>query len=162
VYTCARNTVSLHRFQVCSMVLLSVVTVLCIASPEIIHPVQEDYVLWPIAPILSTTTTKVYIYIYILVALEFEFRVLHMLRQIIYTWAMLPALFCSSYFSDRVSSFAWGWPQIKVLFLITCSWDHRCIPPCLAYWLSGGRGGVSLIFSQASLKPQSFWSIPPK
>lgn len=69
-----------------------------------------------------------------LVILEFEFRVWHLL---VYHSSHAPtSFFATVIFQIGFHVFAQGEPQAVILYLcFQCSWDHRHIPSCQAYWL---------------------------
>jgi hypothetical protein len=66
--------------------------------------------------------------LFVSAVLGFELRVSHLLGRYCTTWVMLPALFCFSYFSDRVLHFC-PWPSLRPRFYYLCvrySWDYKC------------------------------------
>jgi hypothetical protein len=53
-------------------------------------------------------------------------------RQVLYHLSMSPALFCFSYYLDRVSLFNFfASDQDPSPYGLPCSWDHRHVPLCL-------------------------------
>jgi hypothetical protein len=75
-----------------------------------------------------------------LIVLEFELRALCLLGRQYNSWALPPAFSFHFFFQVGSHIFAWSYPQTMVL--LSCSWDHRHVPPRPAYW----GGGVSLTF----------------
>jgi hypothetical protein len=68
-----------------------------------------------------------FFFFFLVVVLKFELRASHLLSRYSTTWVTPPALFCASYFWDRVSqTICLGWLQTKIL-LISASWVARII-----------------------------------
>jgi hypothetical protein len=57
--------------------------------------------------------------------LEFKHRASLLLDRCSTTWAMPPALFCSGYFWDRVSLFAWT--GVFLFYTSCCTWDVKWV-----------------------------------
>jgi hypothetical protein len=61
-------------------------------------------------------------------------------RKAFYHLNHTPALFCFSYFSDRVFSFCSGLAtdHDPSTYSLPCSWDHKHMAPCPACWMRWG------------------------
>jgi hypothetical protein len=78
------------------------------------------------------------------------------------TWVMLPAIFCSGYFEDRVLIFFPDWPgMVILLFYTSChSCEDRHTPPHIAFFLWNRVSPT--FFVRARLELCSFQSLTLK